>query len=88
MEKCNEFKRPFCIGYFDYKKAFDSTEHETIFKALRSKGINETYITILEDIYASATATVHMKEIPILRGLRQGDPISQNIIHRNNSGGA
>ena len=48
-EKCNEFKRPLCIGYTDYEKAFDSMEHEAIFKALRSIGINETCITILED---------------------------------------
>ena len=24
IEKCNEFKRPICIGYIDYDKAFDS----------------------------------------------------------------
>ena len=36
IEKCNEFKRPLCIGYIDYEKTFDSTEHKGIFKALRS----------------------------------------------------
>ena len=60
IEKCNEFKTPLCIGYIDYEKAFDSIEHEAIFKALRSIGINEAYITILEDIYTGATARVHM----------------------------
>ena len=80
-EKCSEFKRPFCICYIDYEKAFDSIEHEAIFKALRSIGINETYITILKDTYTNATARVHMdnqasEKIPILRGLRQGDRIS------------
>ena len=49
IEKWIEFKRPLCIGYIDYEKAFHSIEHEAIFKALRSIGINETYITILED---------------------------------------
>ena len=44
-EKCNEFNRPLCIGYINYEKAFDSIEHKAIFKALRSIGINETYIT-------------------------------------------
>ena len=48
IEKCNEFKRALCTGYINYEKAFDSKEHEAIFKALRSIGINETYITILE----------------------------------------
>ena len=47
---------------------------------MRSIDINETYIAILEDIYTGATARVHVdnqvsEEIPILRGLRQGDPI-------------
>ena len=58
-EKCNEFKRPLCIGYIDYEKAFNSIEHEAILKALRTTGINETYITILEDIYTGATTRVH-----------------------------
>ena len=57
---CSEFKRPLCIEYIDYEKAFDSIEHEAIFKALRSIGINEIYITILEDIYTGATARVHV----------------------------
>ena len=26
IEKCNEFKRPLCIGYIDYEKTFDSIE--------------------------------------------------------------
>ena len=51
---------------------------------MRSIGINETYITILEDTYTGATARVHMgsqvsEEIPILRGMRQGDPISSKL---------
>ena len=84
IEKCNEFNRPLCIGYIDYEKAFDSIQHKAIFKALRSIGINETYITILEDTYTGATARVQMdsqvsEEIPILRGVRQGDPISPKL---------
>ena len=38
--------------------AFDSIEHEAIFKAVISIGINETYITILEDTYTGVTARV------------------------------
>ena len=84
IEKCNEFKRPLCIGYIDYEKAFDFIEHKAIFKALRSIGMDETYITILADTYTGATARVHVdsqvsEEIPILRGVRQGDPISPNL---------
>ena len=51
---------------------------------MRSIGINETYITILENTYAGATARVHTddqvsEEIPTLRGMRQGDPISPKL---------
>ena len=84
IEICNKFKRPLCIGYIDCEKAFDSIEHEAVFKALRSIGINETYITILEDTYTGPTTRVHMdsqvsEEIPILRAVRQGDPISPKL---------
>ena len=84
IEKYNEFKRPICTGYIDYENAFDSIEHKAIFKALRSIGINETYITILEDTYTGATARIHMdsqvsEDIPVLGGVRQGDPISPKL---------
>ena len=51
---------------------------------MRSIGIKETYITILEDTYTGITARVHIdsqvsEEIPILRGVRQGDPISPKL---------
>ena len=46
------------MGYIDYEKAFDIIEHEVVFKPLRSIGVNETYITILEDAYTGATGIV------------------------------
>ena len=47
-------------------------------------GMHKTYITIEEDIYTGATAGVHMgnqisEEIPVKRGVRQGDPISPKL---------
>ena len=84
IEKSNEFNLPLCIAYIDYEKAFDSVEHEVIFQALRNIGINESYINIIEDIYTEAKARVHIEkqeseEINILRGVRQGDPISPKL---------
>ena len=82
-------KRPLCIEYTDYEKAFEFIEHESIFKALRSIGTHETYVTILEDIYTGAAARVHTdikikvsEEIPVLRGVRQGDPISPKLLQQ------
>ena len=56
----SKLKGPLCIAYIDNKKSqFDSIEHEAIFKSLRTIGINEAYITFLEDTYTGATARVH-----------------------------
>ena len=68
----------------DYEKAFDSVEHFAIFDALRKIQINETYITILENIYKNASARIHLdnhvsEPFPIERGVRQGDPISPKL---------
>ena len=84
IEKSNKFNLPLCIAYIDYEKAFDSVEHNVIFQALRNIDINETYINIIEDIYNEAEAKVHIEkqeseEINILRGVRQGDPISPKL---------
>ena len=38
-QSANELNKPLCIRHFDYQNAFDSTEHEAIFKALRVIGI-------------------------------------------------
>ena len=61
-----------------------SLGYEVIFKALRNIGINETYINIINDIYNEAKAKVHIEKqesekINILRGVRQGDPISPKL---------
>ena len=31
IEKCNEFKRPLCIGHVDYEKGLDYIEQKAIF---------------------------------------------------------
>ena len=58
--KCNGYNRPLCVGYIAYEYAFDSIEHDAIFKALKAIGINETFISITEDVYTGATARVHI----------------------------
>ncbi|GFO00543.1 endonuclease-reverse transcriptase [Plakobranchus ocellatus] len=78
IEKSNEYNLPLCVGFIDYEKAFDSVEHFAIFDALRKININETYVTILENIYRNASASVHIDNLesepfPIHRGVRQGD---------------
>ena len=84
LKKSNELSLPLSFACTDYEKAFDSVEHEVIFQALRNIGINGSYINILEDIYTEAKGRVHIdkqesEQINILRGVRQGDPISLKL---------
>ena len=84
IEKTNEYQLNLCVGYIDFDKAFDSVEHKDLFASLRTAGINENYVQILEDIYTNASARIHIdndvsKEIHIGRGVRQGDTLSPKI---------
>ena len=72
-----------CIGFIDYRKAFDTAEHFAIFEALRTTNIGETYVKILQKIYSQATARICLDILvsdyfPINRGVRQGTPFHQN----------
>ena len=73
-----------CTGYNDYEKAIDSIEHEAILKVSRTIGLNITSVVVLEHIYTTATARVHManqvsEKIPNLGGVRQGDQNSPKV---------
>ena len=83
IERCDEYKIPFCLALIDFEKAFDSIKLETIFEALRREGIEEPYINLLEGIYTNATATFNINnntaKIDIKKGMRQSDTISPKL---------
>lgn len=83
IEKYLEFNKPLYIAFVDYKKAFDSISHESIWESLKAVNINEKYINILSNIYNNSTSRVKLdrvgKTINIKRGVRQGDPISPKL---------
>ena len=68
---------PLCLAFVDYEKAFDSVERTAISNALYEQGINETYIKLIENIYANVTSVVRLhkdtEKINIEKGVRQGD---------------
>ena len=83
IEKTLEYNRKLCIAFIDYEKAFDSVEHIAVFNSLRTQGISENLIELLEYIYVKGTATIKMhtetNKIKIKRGVRQGDTISPKL---------
>ncbi|WP_435325975.1 RNA-directed DNA polymerase, partial [Klebsiella pneumoniae] len=58
MEKSSEFKKPLCMAFIDYEKAFDSVQISAVMEAIRKQGIEENYVQVLEDIYNDGTATI------------------------------
>jgi len=65
----------------DAKKAFDSIDHEYMYRTLRSFGFGEDFIATIRTIYKDLTATIlvngfRTQIIKLLRGVKQGDALS------------
>src|SRR5713101_6851920 len=77
IEKSEEFQKPLCMAFIDYKKAFDSLKTNMMIKALKKQEINDIYLELIENIYDKATATIKLRtiseSIKMERGIRQGD---------------
>ncbi|KAI5739732.1 hypothetical protein M8J77_022721 [Diaphorina citri] len=82
-EKCNEYQQPLCFLFIDFKKAFDTVEHNAVLKSLIELGVDPTYVRIIQEINCNTSTEITMFNEPvkinIRRGVRQGDVISPNL---------
>ena len=73
------------MSALDFKKAFDSVEHDSIWQSLGAQGIEPGYITILQKLYHGQTATVRTdvdsRPFSLHRGTKQGDPLSSLLFN-------
>ena len=81
IDYTNEHDIGACFLFIDQEKAFDRVDHAFLFKVMESFGIGPTFINWLKMIYSNASMTVKVngfltKDIPVRRGVRQGDPLS------------
>ena len=80
LEQCAEWNVPLWLGLVDFEKAFDTVEHDSLWKALEELGISHSYINLLKGLYQDQTATVESggrsRFFELQRGVKQGDPIS------------
>eukprot|EP00959_Pyramimonas_sp_CCMP1952_P148918 3115350-Pyramimonas_sp.AAC.1 len=57
-EQSYEWQLPLWAAAIDFKKAFDSSDHEHIWKALRIQNVPGPYIPLLQKFYSDHIATV------------------------------
>ena len=79
-EMFHEFQRPLWIVMVDFRKAFDTLNHSSLWLALLEQEVPTVYVCMLQRLYEGQSAQVQTdrlsKELLIERGVRQGDPIS------------
>ena len=73
------------VAAVDFKKAFDSIQHDAIWSSLRNHSISEQHICLLRKLSADQRATlltdVESDDFRIARGTKQGD--SSNSLFLN-----
>ena len=83
IEKIKEYGGTLYICFIDFTKAFDSLEHDAIWKALIQQNLDTDYIELLYSIYSKSSTKIKLEregpEFDIKKGVRQGDPLSPKI---------
>lgn len=70
------------VCFIDFQQAFDSVPHFPMMKAISDFGIRGKMFNLIKDIYTDSKCKVRLNdgkltlEIPIKRGVKQGDPLS------------
>ena len=71
----------FYLVQIDQEKAFDKIDRPFLFTTMEKLGLSKTFINFIEVLYKQNTSTIInngflSQNIPILRGLKQGCPLS------------
>ena len=87
IEQSTEWNAPLCIGFIDFKKAFDNIHHETLWKILRHYGLSQKIVGLISVLDKNFECSVLMDStqtdyFPVKSGVRLGfiiSPILFNI---------
>ena len=58
IEKAREFRKNIYFCFIDYAKAFESVDHNKLWKILKEMGIPDHLTCLLRNLYAGQEATV------------------------------
>ena len=86
MEKAREFQKNFYFCFIDYAKAFDSVDHNKLWKILKQMGIPDHLTCLLRNLYAGQEATVRTGHgttdwFQIGKGVCQGSMLSPYLFN-------
>ena len=86
IENAREFQQNSYLCFIDYMKAFDCTDHDKLWKALREMGIPDHLTCLLRNLYAGQEATVKTLYgttdwFKIEKGVRQGRLLSPCLLN-------
>ena len=65
IEKARKFQKNIYFCFIDYAKAFDSVDHNKLWKILQEIGIADQLTCILRNLYASQEATIRTEHVTI-----------------------
>ena len=57
-ERTREFNQDLWIGLVDFEKAFDTVDHDSLWRVLRDVGVEPCYVEILRRLYANQQSSV------------------------------
>src|SRR5574341_670398 len=77
MEKAREFQKNIYFCFIDYAKAFDSVDHNKLWKIPKEMGIPDHLTCLLRNLYAGQEATIRTRHrttdwFQIRKGVHQG----------------
>ena len=86
MEKAREFQKNIYFCFIDYAKAFDSLDHNKLWKILKETGIPDHLTCLLRNMYACQEAIVKTGHgttdwFQIGKGVRQGCILSPCLVN-------
>ena len=81
IQQCVEFRVPLLMAFVDFEKAFDSVHRPALWKILRSYGLPDKYVRLIEEIHKGSRCRVNVDgqlspEFSVESGVLQGNVLS------------